>query len=178
MVIKLGVGEDRDLRGELEQRAVGLVGLDDDPLTAPPSGVQARIPQLAADDVRRVEPAAAEHVNDHPRRRRLAVRAGDRDASLQRRDLGEQVGAVQFLAMRRLAFRVLRGDRRRVHDLGVVRDIRGRVADRRRDSVLAEPIGVGGLAPVGPGHVRAERLRDKREAAHARAADPDEMEAA
>ena len=98
VVVELGVGEHGDPRRELEQRAVGLVGLHDEPLPRPPAGVGARRAHLAADQVARVHPAAAQRVHDHARRRRLAVRAGDGDRRLEAGELAEQVGAVQLAA--------------------------------------------------------------------------------
>ena len=63
-----------------------------------PAGVGARAADLAADQVARVRPGAAQRVHEHARGRRLAVGAGDRDRRLQARDLAEQVGAVQLAA--------------------------------------------------------------------------------
>ena len=68
MMVELGVGQHRDLGLELQQRAVGLVRLDHDPLARAPAGVDPGGAQLAADDVGRVEPGAAQHVHDHRRR--------------------------------------------------------------------------------------------------------------
>ena len=45
--------------------------------------------QPAADHERRIEPAFGEHARDQARGRRLAVRAGDRDALLQAHQLGQ-----------------------------------------------------------------------------------------
>ena len=126
---------------ELEQRAVGLVGLDDEPLPRAPAGVRAGRAHGAADEVARVHPAAAQRVDEHARRRRLAVRAGDGDRRAQARQLAEQLGAVQ-LAQAALAGRgalgVLGRDRRRDDDLGAVGHVRGVVADGRLDPRRAQ----------------------------------------
>ena len=83
---------------QLEQAAVGLVGLDDQPFAV---GLQsALVPvraDLAADQVAR---AAPQGVHEHRRRRGLPVRAGDGDRRLEPRELAEQVGAVQLRARR------------------------------------------------------------------------------
>ena len=50
----------------------------------------------AADEVAGVHPAAAQRVDEHARRRRLAVRAGDGDRRAQPGELAEQVRAVQL----------------------------------------------------------------------------------
>ena len=99
-MVELGVGEDRNPAVELEQRAVGLVGLDHQPLPRPPAGVRARRAHLAADQVGRIRAAAAQGVDEHARGRRLAVGAGDGDRRPQPGQLGEQVGAVQLAASR------------------------------------------------------------------------------
>ena len=119
---------------ELEQAAVGLVGLDHEPLPRPPAGVGAGAADLAADQVARVRPGAAQRVHEHARRRRLAVGAGDRDRRLQARELAEQVGAVQL--GRRRALGVVGRDRARVDDLGA-RRARWRRRGRSRGSIPA-----------------------------------------
>ena len=48
--------------------------------------------QPPADHRRRIESGALEHQRDHRRRRRLAVRAGDRDREAQPHQLGEHLG--------------------------------------------------------------------------------------
>ena len=95
-----------------QQRAVGLVGLDDEPLPRAPAGVRARRAQLAADEVagvhRRSRSSAWATIE---RGRRLAVRAGDGDRAPQRGELAR--------AARRGAARAARARGRRA--LGVVR---------------------------------------------------------
>ena len=176
MVVELGVREHGHAPVELEQRAVGLVGLDDQPLPRPPASVRARRAHLAADEVGRVGAAPAQRVHEHARRRRLPVGAGDRDRRPQPGELGEQVGAVQ-LALRDRALRVLRADRGRVDDLGALRHVARVVTDDRLDPGLAQPLRVGRAArAVRARHRRAELLRDQRQPAHPRAADADEVQ--
>ncbi len=182
MVVELGVGDHGDPRRQLEQRAVGLVGLDHEPLPRPPAGVGPGRADLAADEVGRVHPAGAQRVHDHARGRRLAVGAGDRDRRPQPRDLAQQVGAVQ-LALAALAgdraLRVVGRDRARDHELGVRGHVGGVVPGRGDDPVLAQGPRVGGVGrAVGAGHRRAERVGDEREAAHPGAAHADEVQPA
>ena len=58
----------------------------------PEPRVAAERAQPAADDRRRIEPRALEHERDHRRRRRLAVRARDRDAVAEPHQLREHLG--------------------------------------------------------------------------------------
>ena len=174
-MVELGVGEDRDLGIELEQRAVALVGLDHDPLPAPPARAETGPRQLGADHEGRVKAGAAQGVGGHRRGRRLAVRAGDGQAALERRDLGEQIGPVQ-LAARRHALGILGRDRGRVDDLGAGGHVLGGVADPRLDPVLAQPGRVGRLGAIRAGDPGPERAGDQGQAAHAGAADADEVQ--
>ncbi len=162
VVVELGVGEHRDLGRELQQRAVGLVGLDDDPLAAPPAGVVAG--RCAA----------------RRRRRRLG-------SSPQPRSTCTIIAVVVVLpcvpvtAMQRLSAaiwasrsarcsspalarpraRVVGRDRGRVHDLGSGRDVLRRVADHRLDPGRPQRLEVGRLGTVRAGHARAERDGDQ-----------------
>ena len=103
-----------------------------------PVGVLARRPQRAADQVARLRPGAQQRVGDHRGRRGLAVRAGDRDDLLQRRQLTQQLGPRQRA---RDPLRVVGRDRGRDEDVGAVRDVGGVVAHvhRRRRARAASP---------------------------------------
>jgi hypothetical protein len=123
VVIKLDVAEHGDLDGKREQRAVRLVGLDDQPFATAPVAVASRLAQYAADQVARLEPAAAQRADDHARRRGLAVRAGNGDRAPQRGQLGEQIGARshdQSACSRRYTLHVVAVNRARVDDLHVL----------------------------------------------------------
>jgi len=137
-MVELGIGQHRDLRVQLQQRAVGFVGLDHDPLSAAPPGIGAGQAQLAADDVRRIHATAAEDVDDHGRGRRLSVSSGHRHTSAQARDLGQQVGPMK-LPLGDLPLGILRRDRGRVDDLRPGRNVACVMTDQRLDSVLAKP---------------------------------------
>ena len=176
VMVELGVGQHRDLGPQPEQRAIGLIRLDDDPLAAPPAGVDPGVAKLAPDDVGRVEPAAAQDVHDHRRGRRLAVGAGDRQAAAKRRDLREQLRAMQLASAGGETLGVVRRHRGRVHDLGAGGDVLGPVPEHRLDPVLAQPLHVAGLRPVRAGDRGAELAGDDREPAHPRPADADEVE--
>ena len=138
VVVELGVGDDRDRRRELEQAAVGLVGLDHEPLPRPPAGVGAGAADLAADQVAE---SARQRVHEHARGRRLAVGAGDGDRRLQARDLAEQVGAVQ---LRRAALGVARPGSRTSR-----RPRRPRARSRRRGRCAGSMPAARSVARVG-----------------------------
>ena len=179
VVVELDVGHHRHLGHELEEGAIRLVRLDHHPLPPPPGGVRAGRAQLPADQERGVSAALPQGVSRHPRRGGLAMGAGDRDAAPQPRDLAQQVPAVQYRKAA-LAGRgqlgVVLGDRRGHHHLARLGQVRGVMADRGFDPVLAQAPAVGGVGAIGAADVGAQRPRHQREAAHSRAADPDEVE--
>ena len=107
-MLGIDVGDDRDRPVEAEEAAVALVGLDHPPVAFAEPGIGAVAIDDAAVDHGRVDPAAVEQRRDHRRRRRLAVRAGDRDGLLHAHQLGEHFGAAdagQAPLGRRLDFR-------------------------------------------------------------------------
>jgi hypothetical protein len=184
VVVELDVRHDRDLGMQRQERAVGLVGLRDQPLPCSPSRVGAQVADLAADDPRGIHARRAQRNRDHRRGRGLAVGARDADDAPGRCDLAEQVGARavgQTTLARRDALGVVRRDRRRVHDLDVVArgDVLGAMADDRADAgLLEQPLGVGRPRAVGPRHLRAQRMRRERIGAHPGPAHADQMQAA
>ena len=178
-VVGVDVGDHRDHRRQIEERAVRFVGLDDDVVAGAEPGVRAGADQPPADHEGGVEPACGQHRGDQAGRRRLAVRAGDRDALLELHQLGQHHRA--------------RHDRHapvaRADHLGIVAAHRG----RGDDAVGA--LDVGGVMPEHDGG--AERIEPARrraagdvraadpvaqveqhlgDAAHARAADADEVD--
>jgi hypothetical protein len=88
-VVGVDVGHDRQDRHQVQERRVGLVGLDHDVLARAEARVRAGAVEAAADDEGRVDAGLGQHAGDQRRRRRLAVRAGDRDALLQAHQLGQ-----------------------------------------------------------------------------------------
>jgi hypothetical protein len=78
-VLRIDVGDDADLARQAREGAVRFVGLDDHPLSRADTGVRAPGVDDAAGDDRRVEAGVGEDVRDERGRRRLAVRAGDRN---------------------------------------------------------------------------------------------------
>ncbi len=106
------------------------------------------------------------------------MRAGDRDAALQAHQLGQHFGAAhhrQALHASRDEFGIVLLDRRRHHhDLGVA-EIFGAVSDGDLHALVAQPFDVGAVGLVGALHGVAEIHQHLGDAAHADAADADEM---
>ena len=136
--------------------------------------------QPAADDERRVEAALGEHRRDEARRRRLAVRARDRDALLHPHQLGQHQRARhdRHAALARgHDFGVVGGDRGRHDDRVGVGDVGRRVADGDLDAEALEAARRGARGEIRAGHPVALRRQHFGDAAHAGAADADEVHA-
>ena len=133
-MLGIDIGDDGDVGRQLEEGAVGLVGLDHHPV----AGAEPRIGAVGLDDAAvddgRIEIAGVEQRGDQRGGRGLAVGAGDRDAALEPHQLGQHLGAPhhrQPLRARRDEFRIVALDRGRHDDHLGVAEIAGRVADRR-----------------------------------------------
>ena len=182
VMVELDVGDDCDLRAQREEAGVALVGLRDDPRPLSPTRIGAlavRAHELAADQERGVRAGRAQDVGDHPRRRRLPVRARHRDKPALGAHLGEQLAPMEdrLLALpgaRQLG--VVLGDRRRDDDLGVLGHRVSVVAHARREPRRPEAFHVGRVGAVAPAHPRPEPVGDQREAAHSGPADGDEVQ--
>ena len=178
-MLGIDIGDDGDVGRQLEEGAVGLVGLDHHPV----AGAEPRIGAVGVDDAAvddgRIEAAGVEQRRHHRGRRGLAVRAGDGDAALQPHQLGQHLGAAhhrQPLRARRREFRIVALDRRGDDDDLGAAEIVGIVADRDRDALVAQPLDVGAVGLVGALHRVAEIDQHLGDAAHADAADADEMD--
>ena len=93
-MLGIDVGDDRDVGGQLQERAVALVGLDHHPVAGAEPGIGAIGVDDAAIDHGRIEPGGVEQRRDQRGRRGLAVGAGDRDALLEPHQLGQHLGAA------------------------------------------------------------------------------------
>ncbi len=178
VMVELRVGQHGDPARELEQRAVRLVGLDHEPLARPPAGVRAGRADLATDQVAGVHSASAQRVDDHARRRRLAVGARDRDRRPQPCDLAQQVGAVQLAQPplpRGRPLGIVGRDRAREHELCAFRHVGGVV--REGGEPGAREVRRVGRA-VGAADLRAKLAGNDCEAAHAGPADADKVQPA
>ncbi len=184
MVVHLDVGDDRDLRLQLEEAGVALVGLGDDPLALPPAGVGglaagAEPRYLATDEEGRVGAERPQRPDQHRRRRRLAMGAGDGDQPLLGAELGEEGAAVDRLdpplaSQRQL--RVVLTDRGRDHHLGALGQVRRVVADDRPNPGRPQPLHIRGVGPVAAADRRSKLGAHKRKPTHPGPADPNEMQ--
>ena len=94
-VIGFHVGDDRRLGRELEERAVALVGFDDEPLAVVPRSIRADLVEVATDEEARVPLGLAQDQREHRRRRGLAVASRYRDRSSQGHQRALRVGAAE-----------------------------------------------------------------------------------
>ncbi len=182
-VLGVGVRQHGDRRLKDDERAVGLVGLDDHVLAVAEPRVRAERRELAAHDDRRVEPGLRHDGRDHRRRRGLPVRAGDGDAiTVEPHQLGEHLGARNDRDLQ-----VARGDH-----LGVVLpdggagddevralDVDGTVPFEDLGAERGEPLGDRRQLRVRAGDLdaAAEVQQDLGDPGHADAADADHVDA-
>ena len=180
-VLVVDVRNHRNRRKQFQKRPVALVRLRHHELAASEPRVAAEGAQPPADHRRRIEPGALEHQRDHRRRRRLAVRAGDRDREAQPHQLRQHLGARNHrnLPPRRLrrppgstASPPTRSPRRRRR-----RRAPPRARSRTAMPSVCEPIGHRRPLLVRTAHDVAEIREQLGDAAHADAADADEVHA-
>ena len=179
-VLGIDVRHDRGGRRQREERAIALVSLGDEIVAFAPARVREteRI-DATADHRRGIVPGGHQHRVHHRRRGGLAMRAGDRDRVLHPHQLAEHLGARDH---RDLA-------RARGFDLGVVALDRARHDDdiRLGEVIGAVPAGDGaadvremardlGIVHVGARHPVPHVDEHLGDAAHAHAADADEVD--
>ena len=178
-VVGVDVRDDGHHRQQVQERRVRLVGLDDDVVADAEARVGAGGVEPAADHEGRVEAGLGEHAGDEAGRRRLAVRAGDRDALLQAHQLGQHHGARHDRHAARARgdhLGVVGAHRGRRDDRLGAGDVIGVVADRDADAERGERPRRRALALVGARDRVAEVVQDLGDAAHAGTADADEVD--
>mmetsp|Transcript_6954 Transcript_6954/g.29338 ORF Transcript_6954/g.29338 Transcript_6954/m.29338 type:complete len:488 (-) Transcript_6954:357-1820(-) len=204
-VVLVDVGDDRQHRAEFQEGGIAFVRLDDDELAlaeprigaggrqggGPPQalpaplGASLRIRRrggsinLAADHEGRIQPGLDQDGRHQRARRRLAMRAGDRDAAAQPHQLGQHGGAWHHRDLPRARgqhLRVVRGHGRARHQHLGMADMRCGMADLDAQPQAAQPLGGGALGRVGTADLEAELVQDLGDAAHAGTTDADEMQ--
>ena len=181
MVEVLGVdgGHHRDGRRELEERAVGLVGLRDEELALAEPRVGAEAVDAPAHHHGGVEAARAQHRRHHRGGRGLAVGARDRDAVLEPHQLGEHLGARDdrdAALARRVDLHVVARHRGGVDDDVRALHVGGLVAGEDLGAQPLEPLHRVAAPQVGAGDAVAEVEQHLGDAAHADAADAHEVD--
>ena len=133
--------------------------------------------QPAADDERRIEASLGEHRCDQACRRRLAVRAGDRNPCFRRMSSASINARGDGNPAPRAArkFRVVRRHRRRDDDRIRTVRIGSAMSDGDVDAQVAQAARRRTVDEVGPGDAVAQRRKHLGNAAHAGAADADEV---
>ncbi len=165
---------------QLEKRSVAFVGLGDHVISPAEPGVAAECAQTPADDCGWIKPRALEHQRHHRCRRRLSVRAGDRDAVAKTHQLGEHFRPRDHgnsPAPRFLDLRVRRIDRRRDHDHVRASDLRRRMPAPDPDAELLEPVGDVRRLRVRTADLVTEVHEQLCDPAHSDPANPHEMNA-
>ena len=179
-VLAVNVGDDRDNRGQLQKRAIALVGLGDEILRFAEARVGAHGVDATSDNDGGIEAAGGENGGDHGRGGGFAVHAGDGDSVFQAHQLGEHFGALDdgnVQAARFNDFRVVDGDGGAGDDDIGSGDVGGGVTFKGCCAERREALRDGGGLKVGAGDLIAEIQQDLGDTAHADAADADEMDA-
>ena len=179
-MIRIDIGDDRDQRIQAQEAAVALVRLGHQPVAAAQARIGAGGEQLPADDEGRIDAALGQHACQQRGRGGLAVRAGDGDAAAEAHQFGQHLGARHdrdALRARLHQFGIVALDRARHHDAVGTEHVGRGVAAMHGGAELREPARDGVVGGVRARHLVAERAQHFGNAAHADAADADEMHA-
>ncbi len=178
-MLAVDIGHHRDGRRQKEKTAVAFIRLRDDKLALAHLGVGAEAAHPAADHHGRIETGGAEHMGDHRRRGGLAVAPGHRYPIFRAHQLGEHFSARNHrdLAAARLEhFRIgifhRRGDH---HHRGIHRQVVLLVSDEHPRAQGAQPRRRFAIVEIGARNRITLVQQNFRYAAHADAADADEM---
>ena len=191
LVVALQIEDHAHRRRIAHERAVALIGLDDEEVGASGPGIAGQAfglqqGQLAAGDHRRIAAGRAQDLEHHRRHRGLAARAAHRHRAMRGDEMSEQLGAMDDgnacpLGRHHIGHLLL--DRGRDDERGAI-GAETRAVLRQDDDAEALELGpqLGPLAVI-EGAVAAARMAalhdlDLGERAHARAAEPRIMEAA
>ena len=178
-VVFVDVRHDGDDGRQIEERRVRLVRFRDEEFARAEARVRARAVELPADDERGVEPALREKGCGERRRRRLPVGARNGDPAAKTHEFGKHHGArhdgdAEFA--RRDHFGVVRFHGRGNDDGVRPSDVLLVVALIDAGAETLQAFGDGRACEVRAAHDVAEVEHHFGDAAHARAADTDEMQ--
>ncbi len=180
-MIGIDVRDHRHHRLQIQERGVALVGLGNQIAARTQAGVDTAADEPPADDIGGIEPALGEQARDQTRRGGLAMGAGDGDAVAETHQLGEHLRPrhhrdVPIPGAHEL--RVVRIDGRRNDDHLAVLDVLGIVTDVDAHTEVLQTPGHGVGGEIRARHLKTERVQHLGDAAHAGAADADEVHAA
>ena len=184
-MVRLDIGHERRRGRQVLERLVGFVSFDH--VIAPRAGMRVGTVRAhdAADEKRRLDAHGVHDACDHRGRRRLAVRARDGNGIEPHAQPGEHLrtmpdGEPALFGSHELGV-VLEHGRGDHDDVGAFPAVCARyvcgamLAGNNTDACLFQLLGVAALLHVGAGHAHALVVRHARDAAHAHAADADEM---
>ena len=177
-VLAVEIGDDGEDGRELEEGAVAFVGFGDQILRGAEPGVGAERIDAAADDDGGVEAAGGEDGSDHGGGGGFAVHAGDGDAVFEAHELGQHLGALNDGNLAGVGFEHFRidgADGGAGDDDGGSGDVAGVVAFIDGGAQVGQAVGDRAAAQIGAGDLHAQVEQDLGDAAHADAADADEV---
>ena len=183
-MLRIDIRDHRDRRDQQQEGSVALVGLGHHEVAATKTHVAAGIADIAADGDGGIEIGLFHYQRDQSGRRRLAVRARDRDAELRHpQQLAEHLGARDhrnFHFARARDFGVGEFYRRRDYDrvdAAVVLQVRRVMALADFRAERRQPRDGCGRFQIASADAHAELEAELRDSAHAGAADADEVQA-
>src|SRR5580658_5715431 len=169
-----------DHRGQQQERAIALVRFDHHVLALANSGVRTHVTHSSPDDERRIKVSRGKYGGDHRSGCRLAMRACDCDAVFQPHQFGQHLGARNhgdFQPIRLNHLNVVGPHSGRDHhDVRAVHVFR-LMAFSNRGAEIPQPLRDGRNLQVGAGNGVARGKQNFGDAAHAAAANSDEMDA-
>ncbi len=178
-VLVVDIGDDRDVGMEEREVAEGFAGLRHEMVAgADTCAPVAEGGNIGADHESGRGARRLEHLGDHRRGRRLAVRAGDQHGCAVAPEAVEALGAAQhrdgaLLCLRELD--IVGGDGVARHHQRRVGDIVGAVSERDVGAQRRQAVGLLRPAQVAAGDAPLHADERLSKAAHARPADADEM---
>ena len=181
-MVGLDVRHDHDIGIEIEEGAIGLVGLCNEILTLAVPPVRIVALDDASNEEARVELHAVEHRGDHGRRRRLAVSPGNGDRRVPLPELREHLGArphrnIELSRAHELGIGLGDGGGDD-HDIGFHGiDGGGVVTDMDINARARELANIARGLEVGTAHRITALVKHEGDAAHARPAYADKMDA-
>ena len=177
-MLGVDVGDDADLARNLDEGAVGFVGLHDHPLAVAEARVRSPLVDDAAGDHRRVEPRGLEDMGDERCRSGFSVRSRHRHGGIEAHQLGQHLGAANdgvALGAGGLELGIRAFDGGRDDDVARADQVDGIMPDEHADALEAQAPDVGAVLLIAALHGVALGVQDLGDGAHADAADAENV---